>query len=104
MWKVRLKEAIDNQASEFQVEHVRSTHHCDFGKWLDAEKPKLVDYTHYPKVCQLHAQVHEETARIMTLALSGQKEAANEALAFGGEFANKSAHLTQAMMAWRDAL
>ncbi len=104
MWKVRLKDAIDKQSSEFEVTHVRSPHHCDFGKWLDGEKAKLLKFPNYAKVCDLHAQVHTETARIMELALAGKKDEATRAIDLGSSFATLSAHLTQEMMHWKQAL
>ena len=104
LWKVRLKKAINTRSSEFEVENVRSPHLCEFGKWLDAEKPKLVAYPFYEKVCQLHAQVHEETARVMRLALGGKKEEASKAIALGSHFSTISAHLTQQMVNWKNSV
>ena len=74
LWKVRLKEAIHKRSSEFEVETVRSPHLCEFGKWLDLEKTKLMAYPAYAKVRDLHAKVHEATGRVMQLALGGKKK------------------------------
>jgi len=104
MWKVRLKDAINKQSSEFEVNHVRTPHHCELGKWLNSEKASLLKFPDYSKVFDLHAKVHEEPARIMQLALAGKKDEASHALGLGSSFANLSAHLTQAMMHWKQAL
>lgn len=104
MWKMRLKKAIETQTSEFEVAFVRSPHNCEFGKWLDKDKPVLSKYSYYNEVFNLHKQLHEETARIMQLALSARKEEATKAIAVGSTFSAISAKLTLTMMNWKKGI
>lgn len=104
MWKMRLKNAIETQTSEFEVSFVRSPHNCEFGKWLDQDKPVLSKFSYYTEVFSLHKQLHEETARIIQLALSSRKEEASKSIAVGSTFSSLSAKLTLTMMNWKKEL
>ena len=37
-WKLRLQNTIETQNNEFGIDFVKSSHNCDFGKWLDKKR------------------------------------------------------------------
>jgi len=105
MWKVRLLDAIKNGTSEFSVDEVKVDNKCEFGQWLYekiGESWKTDE--HYKKVLDLHAQLHTETARILSLALDGKAEIARNEMALGSEFSKLSSKLTLALMDWKKQL
>lgn len=104
-WKVRLRDAIENGSSEFSPSQVRNNDICEFGKWLNslphAEKA-LVDYQN---IQPLHQQFHAEAAKVLELAISGQKEKAHTALTdIGSNFVYTSAKLINALSDWKKKL
>jgi hypothetical protein len=52
-------------------------------------------------VKQLHAQFHK-AARVVDLATSGQKDAAEAAIGMDSKYAEVSSALTGALVKWRD--
>lgn len=101
LWKQRLRDAIDKGQSEFTVERVKPDNLCDFGKWLHSLPPGDRGSEHWKKVQQLHAEFHQEAARILGLALAKQKPQAEAGIAPNSKFATLSSSLTAAMMAWQ---
>ena len=53
---------------------------------------------------QLHAQFHQEAAKVVELVTAGQMEAANKLMDIGGSFAKSTTALTEAMVKWRESL
>ena len=102
LWKTRLRQAIDTQTSEFDVDFVRSSHNCEFGKWLDGDRSNLRTFPQYQDVYKQHQVVHEMTAQVMSLALKGDKSGADELLK--SKFLPLSQKLTITMMGWDKAL
>lgn len=100
-WKVRLRKAINTGSSEFEVDFVRSPHNCEFGKWLMADKAVLESYPAYDMVVNYHQLLHEETAKVMEMALAGKSEEASYAIQSGSKFASISSKLTITMMTWK---
>lgn len=100
MWKSRLHSAIDHGSSEFTPGKVRRDDQCDFGKWLAAAAPSARSSPDYQKCVELHRQFHGAAAKVLELAIAGNKDAAKEAMKAGGDFARTSGALTMAMMAW----
>lgn len=100
-WKIRLKKSIQTQTSEFDVEYIRSTQNCEFGRWLSDTKTSLQSDEAYPQVIALHQELHEETARITSLALAGRVSEAQDAIEPGSPYAKISSKLTIALMAWK---
>ena len=103
-WKIRIRKAIQTQSSEFEVPFIRSVDNCEFGKWLDKDKAILKDHAAYDHVVSLHQTLHEETARLMQLALSGNGADAESALQQGSKFATISSKLTITLMTWKKSL
>jgi len=104
IWKVRLAEAIHAGQSDTTPERVAPDNLCDFGKWLYSLPPSERNREHWKKVQALHAAFHKEAAKLLKLALSGQKAEAEKCMAFGGSYRKASADLTTAMMAWKKAI
>ena len=101
MWKARLKTAIATGKSEFQVTNVKVDNLCEFGKWLYALPVQERTSPAGKAVQDLHAKFHQEAAKVLDLALRGQKADAEKAIELGSEFAKTSADLTRAMMNWQ---
>jgi methyl-accepting chemotaxis protein len=101
MWRTRLKMAIESGKSAFSLERVRSDNQCDFGKWLYSLASVQKDTIHWKKVQELHQAFHVEAARVLELALKGQKEEAEKELDFNSSFSKASNDLTSAMVKWK---
>ncbi|MDH5509432.1 MAG: CZB domain-containing protein [Nitrospinota bacterium] len=101
MWKTRIRSAAQTGMSEWKPDFVSSSHNCDFGKWLDSF-PKEAKHADYTKILALHADFHKEAARVLAMALNGQKENAEKAISLGSDYEKLTANLTKAMMEWRD--
>lgn len=101
VWTARLRDAIEKGDSEFTVERVKRDNSCDFGKWLYSLPPPDRASENWTKVQQLHAQFHQEAARILGLALSNKKAQAESGIAPNSMFATLSSTLTTAMMSWQ---
>jgi methyl-accepting chemotaxis protein len=104
-WKQKLRVAIDTGASEAKPEKVKQDSNCAFGKWLHqaiaAENKKS---PFYAEVIALHASFHKEAGAILELAVAGNKDAANDRMKLGGEFAKISGTLTKKLQEWRSAV
>jgi hypothetical protein len=104
MWKQRLRQAVDSGQSEFTVERVSPDNQCEFGKWLHALPPTDKTSANWKSVQELHAKFHTEAARVLELALKGQKQKADEGLSPDSGFTKVSLDLTAAMMKWKGSL
>ena len=92
-WKHRLRQAIETGESEWTVADVRSDKGCEFGKWLDDLPPAKKTPQRYSDLRSLHAEFHKAASEVLTLALSGKKNAAQVAMASGSHFRVISAKL-----------
>jgi methyl-accepting chemotaxis protein len=104
-WTARLKGAIVSRHLDMPIATIRADDQCAFGKWLRSEETSTPERQseQYPTAKRLHTQFHEEAARIAQLAISGQKEAAEQAMGQSGEFARLSAALTGVLNRWNAA-
>jgi hypothetical protein len=101
LWKARLKSAIEKGSSEFSPGTVRLENQCEFGKWLHSvSDPGIKTSAGYHKCLDLHRQFHEAAAKVLNLALTGQKDAARQAMGLTSDFAKVSGTLTMAMNDW----
>ncbi|MBL4583954.1 MAG: CZB domain-containing protein [Pseudomonadales bacterium] len=104
-WKQKLRSAIDLGTSESTPDKVCKDNNCSFGKWLHERiDPSAKDSPFYPTVLKLHAQFHVAAADILTLALRGEKEKANELMGLTKDFAKYSGELTRKMKEWHDTV
>ena len=101
MWKNRLHSAIHSGRSDFAPEKVETDNQCDFGKWLYSLSPTEQTSDQCRKIQALHAAFHKEAARVLRIALSGDKAGAEKLMAPGGTYVNVSSELTAAMMKWK---
>jgi len=104
-WKMRLRNAISTGKLDVPVETVKAEDQCAFGQWLKtlttvaaAEEP------HLAAVKQLHRDFHKVAGQAAALATTGKRREAESILDDGGTFANASAKLTDAIMAWKSEL
>jgi hypothetical protein len=97
-WKSRLRTAIISGKSEFSAETVAKDNACTFGAWLygDGHRDFASEIT-FTAIRDLHAEFHREAARVLALALGGQKDAAEAAIGLGSPFGRASASLVGAL-------
>lgn len=102
-WKARLRSAIGTGKFDVAVGTVKLDNQCEFGKWLYGQElsHSEKETEQYHTVRHLHAQFHQEAARVVELATTGQKDAAEKAMAMDSSYAKTSTALTQAMTNWR---
>ncbi len=103
LWKSRLYSAIEHGVSEFTVANVKADTLCEFGKWLFDLPAAERSSQHWQKVQRVHADFHREAARVLDLALQGQKAEAYAAMDLQSEFMKTSAKLTEAMREWQQS-
>lgn len=103
-WKARLRAAASSGKFDGMASVVKVDNQCDLGKWLYSASLSAADKQteHYRMVKRLHAEFHQEAAKVVELAVSGQKEAAEKAIGMGGPYAKISSALTDALVKWRD--
>ncbi len=105
-WKGRLQGIVNTGKIDMSINTIRSDRECQFGRWLhggtiDSDAAKS---PHCQSAKHLHAQFHEEAARIAQMATSGQRDAALKALAASGEFARVSGELKSTLRKWSESL
>jgi len=103
-WKARLRAAIKSGKFEVPVATVSKDNQCEFGKWLYGLSGNEAQTEHFSAVKRLHARFHEEAAKVVTLATSGQTGKAEEAIGVQGDYTKVSAELTHALVVWRNSL
>src|SRR6266536_3552561 len=88
-WKARLRTAANTGKFDVPTATVRADNQCEFGKWLYGPGLSAAERqtANYVDVKQLHAQFHQEAAKVVDLASSGQKTEAEKAIGMGGNYA-----------------
>jgi hypothetical protein len=104
MWKNRVAAAIRDGRSDITPEQIEPDNLCDLGKWLGSLPASDRSSEFFSKVQALHVAFHKEAARVLRLALSGQKAEVENCLDFGGLFGHISGDLTAALTAWSKAI
>jgi len=95
-WKAHLRDAITTGQSKFSVKEVENPTLCKFGEWLySPEGKKLPNLT---EIIDLHKKFHQETASILTLALTGQAEEAKARIQLGSDFGQLTTKLVEALV------
>jgi len=99
---MRLRHAIELGRSEIDPGQAAREDRCELGQWLcdgiptgDRRSP------HYTKVRAVHADLHREVGRILTLALDGESGDARALLVPGSPFQQLSNALVSALVAWQ---
>lgn len=104
-WKQKLRTAINTGECESTPDRVKQDDNCAFGKWLhyriDASEKNSA---HYANVISIHAEFHKVAGHVLSLALKGEKDQANDLISLGGQFSKLSSRLTQEMKAWQESL
>jgi hypothetical protein len=93
-WITQLKVAIEDGASQFDPDIVMKDNHCEFGRWLYDDFPK-VEHTLsvFEQIREIHAAFHRNAAHILRLALDGDRETALETMSIQSEFMTLSGRL-----------
>jgi len=103
LWKQRIVDAIKTGQSEWVPGKVRLDNQCEFGKWLYSCSSADKSTGHFEKVKILHADFHKVAAGVLDLALKGNKDEAQSAIAMKSDYRSISSSLTKEMMAWKDS-
>ena len=97
-WKQRLREAVATGKSEWRPEVVKTDNACDLGKWIYGEaKASMPGHPGVEEVRRLHAEFHQEAAKVLTLALLGRRAEAEAAMALNSPFSRVSTALVGAL-------
>lgn len=100
LWKGRLLTAIDTGKCDCDQQKAGRDDQCEFGKWLYGSIDAAMKASpNYASVRDQHARFHKEAAKVLGLALAGQKDAAKKAMA--AEYTAASAELLRLLMAWK---
>jgi len=95
--------AIETGNSKFTVASVAQDSECAFGKFLYSNTdPAIKSSAHWRTCLDLHSRFHQSAARVLQLAVSGNKEAAKKEMDPQSEFFKLSRTLTAAMLKWRE--
>jgi len=93
-WTYHIKQAVKTEATEYDPAIVKTDNSCEFGKWLyNDAPPELKRLPIYREIKDIHARFHVEASRVLTLALSGKKYEAIEAIRLGSEYEHLSSIL-----------
>ena len=77
LWLARLKQALESGASDLRPEVVGRDNACEFGEWLQRYKNERIGASElFQEIKILHAEFHVTAARILLLALQGDREEA----------------------------
>jgi hypothetical protein len=105
IWNSRLRNEVLSGQS-MSVEAIRLDNECFFGRWLYGDsltaKDRSSDY--YKAVKILHAHLHRTAGEVAALATRGRRFEAEASMRDGGDYANASARLSQAIAAWKHHL
>jgi hypothetical protein len=102
-WKIRLETAIEKGTGDLSPTNVQSDDGCAFGKWLrDSAAAPIKASPHYAKCRELHRQFHVVAAKILTLAMNGNKTEAIHAIDLRDELTHVSSALAHAMIEWKE--
>ena len=105
LWKQHLKQAIETGRSEFSVSQLQADYFCDFGKWLYGLPLVIRTTTYWTKTQKLHAEFHQEAARILGLAVNQhKKDEALRLLGPGEKYHSLSEQLGDALRQWKESL
>ena len=97
-WYFHLQEAIKKGTSEFRPETVRVDDACQFGKWMYSHlEGTMRGSPLYESIKELHAKFHDETAKVLSLALHGKKDEALRLIGSESEFKLLSGRLVGAL-------
>mgnify|MGYP003572345585 CR=1 FL=1 len=99
-WKKHLHNVVDAGKNESNLGQKT----CELSKWFEENVKELSQYKHYPLVTELHNKFHQETDKIIQLALNGKQQQANAAVEYGSDFDKISKELVQTLIAWHDVV
>ncbi len=105
-WKARLRTAVNTGKFDVAPAAVRVDNQCEFGKWLYGPDFTAADKgtQSYRAAVDLHAKFHQEAAKIVELATSGNKDEADRAMSLAGSYTKASSALTKELVQWRQGL
>ncbi|MBI5878744.1 MAG: CZB domain-containing protein, partial [Chloroflexi bacterium] len=103
-WKMRIYQAISDGTIDTPVEKIAMDNQCAFGKWLHGLPAATKAAGYAQQVLELHKEFHKTAARIVQLALSGNKAEAERLMGASSDYAAISSRLTRALLAWKSAM
>jgi len=104
MWMSHLRQAVLEARPGFDLDSIRATDQCEFGKWLYGPRLSEEDRAtaDYQAVERLHSEFHELAAQVVERAAAGQAAEAYGLLY--GDYVTMSGRLALAMRAWQENL
>ena len=96
------KSNSDPTSNANHITKIGSDHQCKFGKWLyNTDNSKVKKSVYYNKTVLLHAQFHQQAAKILTLAFDGKKSQAKSLIAETSDFIQCSEQLIALLQTWQ---
>jgi hypothetical protein len=103
-WKKRLLEAIESGQSIFKPEIIRNDNSCEFGKWLySLSEVDRLDLD-YRIIKSLHSDFHKVAGEVLSMAMSGSRNEAQNKISNTGEFGEITGKLLNALQMWKNKL
>lgn len=101
-WKTRLGDAIARGTSDVTVAEIDPDNLCAFGQWLYGDQITATEKASpaHVQIRRFHARFHTEAARVLELALSGNRWEAAAAMGAGSPYATASVDLLNALADW----
>lgn len=106
MWKARLDKCIETGEFDTPLHIVEQDDQCHLGKWLYGENIPSAARTSeaYQKVRDSHAKFHQVAAKVVELALAGNKQEAYRLMSSNGEYTKATTDLVSKMMDWANSI
>jgi hypothetical protein len=102
MWKSRLERAIEAGVFDVPADMVAKDTECYFGKWLYGESitAAIRATEEYQRIKEDHAKFHRIAARVVELAISGDKAEAVKLMGPRGEYTTTTTQLVKELEDW----
>ena len=102
-WANRLKAAIDTGSCDLTPETARKDNACAFGKWLQgaAIPDAAKSLAGYQNALAAHAEFHTNAAKVLELALAGNKSEALQHMDATSDYEISSITLTLILRGWQ---
>lgn len=101
-FRERLVSAIAAGQSSLTVERVCQDNQCTLGRWLYTMDGSTQATPRWQCVRTVHAEFHQEAARVLEFALAGKARDARSAIAYSSAYTGLSRRLTTELEAWKN--
>jgi hypothetical protein len=106
MWKAHFDACINTGVFDASLETIEMDNECYFGKWLygDTITAGIRGSEEYKRVKDHHEKFHHIAAKVVKLAMSGNKAEASKLMASNGEYTKVTTQLVMELKNWADKM